>query len=203
MGIFSSLGLSGGAKKSTINRASLNKWQKQGMIGLKKTLDKSNMIYRDKKKIIDHFEPALKRGKRLSHDKIIRESKKKFGYDFGGRVQKALTPKIKQELQKPSLDEQAKIEKKAEKKKKVNIFLGLKSSREAEEYKKTKGAMEAGSGFGWQEGQQQPTEQDKGLGLEEKPAFQGVGSPASKPASPLPDTTPKTPSSPIIPLANR
>ena len=194
MGLISSLGL-GGPSAPKIQNIGFDRWKKQGKIGLDKTIDRSGMTYSDRKKIKGIIHPKLAGGRKLSHDQIIKEIKKE-GYDLGNRVQKALTPKIKAGSQKPSLDEQAVMLKKSEKKKKVNIFLGLKSSKEANKYKKTKGAMGAGMGFGWQAGEKQPTEQDKGQELG-KSAFQGIGSSVNKPNAAPPDTAPKTPPPPI------
>ncbi len=199
MGLISSLGLGGGAKSPETQSIGFNRWEKQGKISFGKAINKSGMPHYNSKKVRDFMEAKFAGGKRLSHDQIIKEIKKEFGYNLGKRVEKAFTPKMKQELQKPSLHEQAEMKKKAEKKKKINIFLGLKSSKEAEEYKKTKGALEGGLGLGWQAGQKQQSEQDKGLGLD-KGAFQGIGSSTNKPASPPPDTSPKTPP-PSIPLS--
>ncbi|MCK4553805.1 hypothetical protein KAU19_02490 [Candidatus Parcubacteria bacterium] len=204
MGIGSFLGLGGGARSPGTQSTGFNRWEKQGKISFDKAINKSSMPYHNSKKVRDFMEAKLA-GKRLSHDRIIKEIKKEFGYNLGKRVEKALTPKMKQELQKPSFHEQALAKKEFERKKLGKLARYKEARREEEEaYKSTKGAWEGEQrlGFGWQAGQQQQSsDQDKGSRLDKRPEFQGIGSSTNKPASPPPDASPKTPPSPIIPLS--
>lgn len=138
-----------------------------------------------KRRLIDKKVPYEQRKKILS---VVRE---KFTKTSNGPNKKS------------SFHEQAMMQKEAERKKLGKLARYKEAQCEEEEaYKSTKGAWEGEqrSGFGWQGGQKQQTEQDKGPGLD-KGAFQGIGSSANKPAAPLPDTTPKAP--PQIPLVGR
>ena len=220
MGIGSFLGLGGGARSPGTQSTGFNRWEKQGKISFDKAINKSSMPYHNSKKVRDFMEAKLA-GKRLSHDRIIKEIKKEFGYDLGKRVEKALTPK--QITPVISIKEQKAMEKKAKKREKVNIFEGLRSAERvgsenltrAQKYVKEKGGMktdsevltsskgfrdyEAAVGHFAKQNKVQRTEKD--TEKNKNSAFQGVGSLANKPSSPPLDTAPKTPSSPIIPLA--
>ena len=114
MGLISSLGLGGGVKSPDTQSTGFNKWEKQGNISFGKAINKAGMPYHNSKKVRDFMEAKFAGGKSLSHDQIIKEVKKEFGYNLGKRVKRALAPNMKQELQKPNLHEQVEIKKEAE-----------------------------------------------------------------------------------------
>ena len=77
----------------------------------------------------------------LSETQMHKKLKDDYGYDSNRRkrIMNSMLGVAKQEPQQQSLDELAKMKKKEEKAKNLRIFLGTKSSKEAGEYKQSKG----------------------------------------------------------------